>query len=852
MRNRYNVIIACILILLTTAIIPAVSTPSRELLPPPPENVTVTPQDQMIKLDWDFPLGFTGNDLVGFSVLKGPDPGSVTNIIASLGPFVQTYTDVSVVNGQTYYYSIKSINDTGSSDPTTPISAIPRGPAFAPRNFTSSYESETIHLNWKAPSDVNGSPITFYSVFKGMDDDHIDIRTNVSMDTTFTDHGLMNGVAYYYQVCAVTAAGDGKKTNVKMITPRTVPTAPYNLTSQKGDSEVILRWNLSEKDGGALIQGHKIYRGIDVSSMEHVASIGTENTYTDRELENGQSYYFSVTAFNSEGESDLASATTEIPLGPPGRPLNMTLGPGNLEVTISWEAPEEDGGTPILGYRIYFNKHGEEMALGGDAGDVLEYTLTELENNQIYYFQVRAYNTEGEGPGSTTDLIRPEPLPKIPENFRIIDLEGQVKLAWTKPSYSGEYSYDEVIIYRGPSEDNLELFKNLSYEQNQFYDEDVVVGSVYYYEMTIVSRIGEGLATPTLVGRPFGRPTVPLNFNVEPDIGSAQLTWDQPTFFGGRVIEGFKVFRGTERETLTVVATVVGMQTFYNDTNLKNGNTYYYRISAFNVELEGNSTEIVEIIPKGPPLDPKNSVGVLDPKNGTVVITWTDPTSNGGTEISSYRIYRGLERDNLTFIMELEPGVEFVDEGVEPGVGYYYSITAVNEKGEGPSSMVIFVQIPVEESSSDPGGNAVTWIVLALVVIFIMVIIVIIAVVQSNKKKKELEEKETDIPILEESDSEREERLIRERREMMSQYTDVPISTIDAHAGDHEEHHLSYDDLYGSKANTENAGPPQPVDGSSNVETTPPLQYTQPAQAEMQTQPAADTPQYQPPQDSTS
>ncbi len=839
------------LILVTTAIIPAVSTPSRESLPPPPENVTATPQDKMVKLDWDFPLGFTGNDLVGFTVLKGPDPGSVTNIIASLGPFEQTYTDDPVVNGQTYYYSVRSINDSGSSDPSTPIPVVPRGPASAPMNFTSSYESETVHLDWKAPNDANGSPITYYSVFKGMDDDHIDIRINVSMDTTYTDHGLKNGIAYYYQVCAVTAAGDGKKTNVRMITPRTVPTAPYNLTSEKGDSKVVLRWNLSEKDGGAMIQGHRIYRGIDLNSLEHVATIGSENTFTENELENGQSYYFSVTAFNSEGESDLASATMETPLGTPGRPLNMTLEPGNMEVTISWEAPEEDGGTPILGYNIYFNKHGEEMALGGDAGDVLEYTLTGLENNLIHYFQVRAYNDEGEGPGSITDLIRPEPLPKVPENFRIIDLEGQVKLSWTKPDYSGEYDYDEILIYRGSSEDNLELYKNLSYGQNQFYDEDVVVGSVYYYEMTIVSRIGEGLATPTLVGRPFGRPTVPLNFNVVADIGSAQLTWDQPIFFGGRVIEGFKIFRGTERETLTVVATVVGMQTFYNDTNLKNGNTYYYRISAFNVELEGNSTEIVEIMPKGPPLDTKNTVGVLDTKNGTIVITWTGPTSNGGSEISSYRIYRGLQRDNLTFIMELDPGVDFVDEGVKPGVGYYYSITAVNEKGEGPRSLVIFVQIPAEESSSDPGGNAVIWILLALVVIIIMVIIVIIAVVQSNKKK-EMEKEETDIPILEESDSEREERLIRERREMMSQYTDVPISTIDAHSGDHEEHHLTYDDLYGSTSRSEDTTTTQQVSGPQVEESTPQPDYTQPDQAGMQAQPGPVTPQYQPPQDPTS
>ncbi len=849
MRERYAIIIASIIIIISTAAIGAVSNPTREDLPPPPINVTATPRDQEVRLDWDLPPGFTGNDISGITVLRGPSSDNVENIVASLGPFDEFFIDgeqTPLVNGRTYYYSIRIINESGSSNPSTPVSAVPRGPCSPPTNFTSTYESEAVHLSWNDPDDSNGSPVEFYSVFKGTSDNNLSTREDVGTDKTYSDMGLENGVPYFYQVCAVTAAGDGRRTNVKSVTPRTVPEPPFNLSSSKGDETVTLLWNYSLEDGGAAIEGHKIYRGPDVDNLEHVATIGYTKTFTDTGLENGITYYYSVTAYNSEGESDFASATMVTPLGPPGKPQNMTLKPGNTEIVVVWEPPEEDGGTPILGYYIYMNKHGEDMELGADAGDVLEHTVTDLENNQIYYFQVRAYNTEGEGPGSNTEMIRPEPLPKTPENFRVIDLEGEVRLAWTKPSYTGEYPYENILIYRGITEDSLELYQNISYEHTQFYDEDVEVGSVYYYELKIISEIGEGLATPTMMGRPYGRPSVPQNFKIETDVGKAYLSWEQPDFFGGRVIDGFKIFRGTARDSLTSIGTVPGTQNFYNDTELTNGVTYYYRISAFNVEMEGNSTDIVEARPTGPPGVPKSTAGVVDQRNGTVILSWSEPSSDGGKEITKYKVYRGPERDNLTEIGEVETDEEFIDEDVEDGLDYYYSISAINEDGEGPMTMVFYVQMPEAESTSDDDGTgALLWIVLVIMVVLIMVLIIIVAVVQSNKKKKE-EEKREDIPQLEESESEREERLIQERRKMMAAYTDVSISTDDAHAIDHEQHDLSYEQLYGSSSSGEQSTPPMEVVSSSPVDESAVQEgYLQSQQAGG---PQKTTPQYEPPQ----
>jgi hypothetical protein len=316
MRERQIAVTASIVIVLLFSYINVAAEQTREDVPPPPQNVEAIPLDGSIRIEWEHPPGFTGNDLLAFSILKGKSESNITNIIESPGPFVNSFTDDNVVNGQEYFYTVKAINESGSSPASSPVSAIPRGPASPPLNFSTDYESETVHLSWKEPDDENGSPIEFYSVFKGPDDLKLDTRINVSMEKEYTDRGLVNGVKYYYQVCAVTAAGDGRRTVVKGITPKTVPNAPFNLTSVRGDGSVTLRWNYSLEDGGTSIIGHRIFGGTDLASLEQIASIGYSNTYTVEDLDNGVEYYFSVSAFNSEGESEKASATTETPLGP--------------------------------------------------------------------------------------------------------------------------------------------------------------------------------------------------------------------------------------------------------------------------------------------------------------------------------------------------------------------------------------------------------------------------------------------------------------------------------------------------------------------------------------------------------
>ena len=79
--------------------------------------------------------------------------------------------------------------------------------------------------------------------------------------------------------------------------------------------------------------------------------------------------------------------------GPPGPPRNLRGAGGEERVTLVWDAPESDGGSPVTRYEYDVNGSGNWTS----AGAALTATVTGLVNGQTYEFRVRAVNPVGEG-----------------------------------------------------------------------------------------------------------------------------------------------------------------------------------------------------------------------------------------------------------------------------------------------------------------------------------------------------------------------------------------------------------------------------------------------------------------------
>lgn len=96
-----------------------------------------------------------------------------------------------------------------------------------------------------------------------------------------------------------------------------------------------------------------------------------------------------------------ASFTLEVVVVKPSAPQNLTATPGNQQVTLTWTAPLDDGGAPILGYNVFQNG----VFLLSVTG--LQYTRTGLTNGTTYAFKVSAFNSAGGGTHSAEVTATP-------------------------------------------------------------------------------------------------------------------------------------------------------------------------------------------------------------------------------------------------------------------------------------------------------------------------------------------------------------------------------------------------------------------------------------------------------------
>ena len=140
---------------------------------------------------------------------------------------------------------------------------------------------------------------------------------------------------------AVNDAGDGAESAPVSIAPATVPSAPRNLEGVRGNAEVTLSWDAPDDDGGSAIEDYE-YK---VDSGGWVSTGGTTTTYTVTGLTNGDTYEFRVRAVNDVGPGAESAPVSIAPATAPSAPLNLEGVRGNAEVMLSWDAPDDDGGS---------------------------------------------------------------------------------------------------------------------------------------------------------------------------------------------------------------------------------------------------------------------------------------------------------------------------------------------------------------------------------------------------------------------------------------------------------------------------------------------------------------------------
>jgi subtilisin family serine protease len=187
-------------------------------------------------------------------------------------------------------------------------------------------------------------------------------------------------------------------------------------------------------------------------------------------------------------------------------------------------------------------------------------------------------------------------------------------------------------------------------------------------------------------------PSAPTLISATPGDGFVELSWSTPAN-GGSAITGYHVYRGTSSGALSLLDSV-GVVNDYLDEAVSNGTTYWYAVAAANAVGEGAQSNELSAVPQIILSAPSAPVNLKAKATAAaVVLSWQAPDTDGGSEVTAYRIYRGTSSGSLALLTEMAASETGFDDAAYPRRAWtYYAITAVNDIGEGPPSNQVKVR----------------------------------------------------------------------------------------------------------------------------------------------------------------
>ena len=434
------------------------------------------------------------------------------------------------------------------------------------------------------------------------------------------------------------------------------PSEPQNLQATWGDTFVELSWQLPSSDGGVSLTGYNIHRGTSagVKPKSLIDSVSASTySYNDTSVTNGQTYYYYIVAVNSIGNSDPSSEVSAAPeLGgkKPGPPQNLEAKAGNGYVDLDWEAPANDGGMPITGYKIYSDtSSGTKSELTSLSTSTLSYQDTSVVNGVTYYYHVTAINIKGESDPSSEVYAMPDGTPPnvaitTPRN-NSYHTQNSVKVEWKGSDIGIGIDHYEIKLNNGKW---IDLGEATSYTFSS------IAEGKYTAYLKCEDTLGNVNLTSVSFTVDWHAPVIKINsplnnsYNIE---GSVILEWQ-----GSDEISGIDFY---ETRYNTKSWTNVGVGDSHTFESLEDGN-YNFELKAVDFAQNTASVSINIIIDTTQPdilkFSPSKNKAPIDSK---ISITFSEPMDESSIELDVTNVKGSVAWDDGLLIFTPKSDLDY-------------------------------------------------------------------------------------------------------------------------------------------------------------------------------------------------
>ena len=463
--------------------------------PSKPMSVSALEGNGFVEVHWTAPGNDGGSEITGFQVYWGESPLEMLPLVQKPAS-ENSYRHEDRENGKGYYYSVAAmnINGAGPEMPASPFPARPYGVPSAPLKLNPTSGNKLVHLTWQPPEYENGRPVIAYLVYQatspgGFPQPPIEIGNQ----TAYTCDGLVNDVMYYFKVAAKNARGEGAPSGVEDATPMVVPDPPTGLMLRSSTDGILVSWEAPPWTGLKALK-YQIFRGRSETDLRILTEQYQQTYYLDTTAQPHVLYFYAIYAVNDANAASDPSDVANITLSTvPDAVVDLGSSSWDREVTLSWQPPSEDGGSPVTGYKVFrgFDETDlEEIATR--SSEECEYTDSGLGNGTLYIYSVRAYNAVGLS--KSIRLVNATPMgyslgPWLdPPEYR----DGGVVLSWDVPSEYGRLPPTGFIVLRGPAGDALVPVGQVDGSTYTWTDRSVERERRYFYAVQSNCSYGPG------------------------------------------------------------------------------------------------------------------------------------------------------------------------------------------------------------------------------------------------------------------------------------------------------------------------------------------------------------------------
>ena len=654
-----------------------------------PKNCKADATYNSVSLSWS-PVA----DANGYTITRKTEGEEKETVLAHVsGANTVSYLDESVQTGTKYIYHVYAytqyVDDKGQQQyaDTEKFAAVTKTPQLSQAKLTSvaAEGCNSLTLIWDKVEGADG-----YVVLRSENGKEYTQAADITdAKTTYVDASLTAGMVYSYKVQAYRNI-NGKKVYGEesgVLSGKPLPSATTLTAQSAGYKAIQLTWNAV--DG---VNGYAVYRkAAGKSGFDQIATVNADTTsYKDTKVTSGVSYTYKVKAYkNVNGTQVWGDDSNEATAVPALQAPQVTLTNTTYNsVTVSWNKVSGAQGYNI--YRSTKPNSGFKVVKKVNNKSTVKFVDKKLSVGKTYYYQVCAFRAVG-GKNAEGERSAVLSVNAAPEGVKVKAVAAgatAVKLTWktvTMPSTGGGYDIYQVT-------DGVDKkIKSCSKKKTSYTVKNLTPGQSYTFKIVTYAKNKKGKAVSggtsnILTTSPQLLP-VAIDKVVSSDYNSVLVSW-KTTVAADE--DGYLVYRATSKKgkykKVGTVAKNNGEGNYsYNDTGVKLGKKYYYKVVATRNLADGNVMRSAYSAPMSVTAAPGiTTVAIESAGNGSLKLNWKKVKTSEHGYVKGYAIYRSTtEKGKYKKIKTINKGTtdSYVDKGLTTGNTYYYKVRTFCKSG---------------------------------------------------------------------------------------------------------------------------------------------------------------------------